>query len=36
MTIVPHLLDENLEKSMDYSLMSFGGHKPLVYTQMGS
>ena len=29
-TIVPCFLDETGEKSMDYSLKFFGGHKPLL------
>ena len=27
------VLDESMEKSMDYSPKSFGGHKPLLETQ---
>ena len=37
MIILPRLLDESIEKSMImYRLKSFGGHKPLAYTLMGS
>ena len=33
MTMVPCFLDEIIEKSMKYSIKSFGGHKPLVHIQ---
>ena len=34
MTMVPSILDETIEKFMDYNLQSFGGRKHLVQTQM--
>ena len=36
MTMVPRFLNESTEKSMHYNPKFFGGHKPLVHTQMGS
>ena len=36
MTTGYHFLDKTIEKSMDYSQKSFGGHKLLVQTQMKS
>ena len=36
MTMVPHFLDETIEKSMNISPKYFEGHKPLVWTQVSN